>query len=261
VLTREQLDDLEQLQGLAHQFNTQVVIIGATALRCFVMFEILTKDVDLVVALDLEDFAKFSADLRARGWKQETYREHRWHGPHGSIVDLVPAGPTLRAAKAIVWPESEFAMSLIGFDHVFGRSVDVTFDRPVTFKVSPPDVIALLKIVAYMDDPQRRQKDLDHLEIILRYYEAGSERLFGSDLFAAELEDFEYANAFLLGSDVGAITTNEEARIVDAFLETEKIPDEELAELNDRLLGSRERRRTAMQLRAFRKGFDQHRHS
>lgn len=62
-------------------------------------------------------------------------------------------------------------MSLVGFGHVFTRAVEVDLGADVLFGVAPPAVIALLKIVAYMDDRQRRGKDLDDLRVLfLRYY-------------------------------------------------------------------------------------------
>jgi predicted nucleotidyltransferase len=62
-------------------------------------------------------------------------------GAERSIIDLLPAGPKLRAAKRIVWPESQFAMSLAGFDQVFQRSVPVKFATGAEFQVAPPAVI------------------------------------------------------------------------------------------------------------------------
>jgi hypothetical protein len=121
MLTNEQLGDLAQLHGIAEQFAADVVIVGAAALRCFIDLGRFTRDVDLVVALDLADFASFSAELTTHGWTREPLREHRWRGPSGSFIDLMPAGPDLRAAKRIIWPDSQFEMSLLGFDHVFAR--------------------------------------------------------------------------------------------------------------------------------------------
>src|SRR5712691_12596680 len=102
MLTNEQMDDLAQLHVVAAPFAAAVTIIGAAALLCFGDFGRFTRDIDLAVALDLEDFAVFSAELKSRGWTQEPRTEHRWHGPSGSLIDLIPAGPNLRAAKRIV---------------------------------------------------------------------------------------------------------------------------------------------------------------
>jgi predicted nucleotidyltransferase len=172
------------------------------------------------------------------------------------MIDLLPAGPRLREAKRITWPESGFEMSLVGFDHVFGRAVPFPFAEGVQYRVAPPHVIALLKIVAFMDDQNRRSKDLLDIGELFRRYEQASDRIFGEEVFAAELADFEYVNAFLLGLDVGAITTTEEREIVDRFLEAQMASDDELEELAREGI-DRDAFRFQQQLRAFRKGMEQ----
>jgi predicted nucleotidyltransferase len=131
----------------------------------------------------------------------------------------------------------------------------IPFAPDVRFKVAPPPVVALLKIVAYTEDPYRRQKDLDDLRSLLRRYEAESDRIFDDDVFAAELEDIEYANAFLVGSDVGAIATDDDAKIVHAFLTKHRFSAAELADLDPDDLQERDVFRFHTQLEAFEKGF------
>ena len=87
-------------------------------------------------------------------------------------------------------------------------------------------------------------------------YEAESDRLFGEDVFAAELEDFEYTNAFLLGSDIGAIATDEDADIVRALRGKHQITAPEIGELDRDDLHQREALRFQLQLMAFEKGFN-----
>jgi predicted nucleotidyltransferase len=249
MLTDEQTEDLRQLQTIAELFSADLVMIGAAALLCFIDLGRFTRDIDLVIALDLAELCAFSSELKKQGWTQERGREHRWRAPKRSIVDLLPAGPKLRATKQIVWPESQFAMSLVGFEHVFTRSVPVTFSSGVQLKVIPPPVIALLKIIAYTDDQQRRHKDLLDLKSLLLRYEALSDRIFSDEVFAAELDDIEYASAFLLGSDIGVIARNEEIGVVQDFLSRHRMASDELLELAGADL------RFQMQIRAFEKGF------
>ena len=78
-------------------------------------------------------------------------------------------------------------------------------------------------------------------------------------MFAAELEDIDYANAFLLGMDVGTIVTDEEFGILSAFLQAQGISDEELLDLDRQDIQQREVVRFQKQLRAFRKGIEQSR--
>jgi len=261
VLTNTQLQDLAELHRLAEQFAAGVAIIGAAALQCFFDMSSLTRDVDLVVALDLEDFAVLADALKTRGWTREEPREHRWYGPSGSLVDLLPAGPKLCQAKRIVWPESEFEMSLVGFEHVFARAIPFSFAEGVQYRVAPPIVIALLKIIAFMDDPHRREKDLNHLAEILGRYEDESDRIFCDEVYAAELDDIEYANAFLLGMDIATIAMADELEIVEEFLDSKGISDEELDDLVPDDMRQRAELRFQRQLRAFRKGLERDRKS
>jgi predicted nucleotidyltransferase len=76
----------------------------------------------------------------------------------------------------------------------------------------------LLKIVAFMDDPQRRVKDLGGIRGLLTQYEADSERVFSDVVIDAGLADFGLVPAFLLGIDLRALCTPEEVGIVNAFL-------------------------------------------
>jgi predicted nucleotidyltransferase len=126
--------------------------------------------------------------------------------------------------------------------------------------VAPPPVIALLKIIAFMDNPFRRAKDLLHLKELFRCYAADTDRIFSDEVFAAELDDVEYANAFLLGMDVGAIAIDEEEEILIAFLQAQSAGDEELLTLDREDMYHKENLRFQQQLHAFRKGIEQTRH-
>lgn len=210
-------------------------------------------DVDLAVALDLEDFPRFTRELQTQGWTRDPRKEHRWYGPRGSTVDLLPAGPALRASKRLVWPESELVMSLVGFEHVFAMALPA-FGEGARYGVASLPVLALLKIIAFMDDPYGRGKDLLDLRTLFRAYEKDSDRIFDDDVFDADLEDVEYANAYLLGKDVGSLVSGEEMNIVSAFLRRELLPDDEFSELNQEVNFAVLRVQHA--LRAFQKGLN-----
>ena len=48
-------------------------------------------------------------------------------------------------------------MNLVGFDHVFARSVSHSIAEDLSIKTIPPVVLALTKIVSFTDDPYRRR--------------------------------------------------------------------------------------------------------
>ena len=220
VLTPDQIADLESLNGMCDELGADLVIIGATSLLLS-MGELgrFTRDVDVTVALDLDEFALLTDRLSSAGWKREPKLEHRWVAPRQTIVDLLPAGPTLRRNGSIMWPASQFTMSLAGFDQVFANAVDMELLAGTRVRVAPPIVTTLLKIIAYVEDPHRRAKDLQDIRLVLGRYEAASNRLFSDEVFDAGLPDFEMANAFLLGRDLRALATTEDSTYVEKFLD------------------------------------------
>jgi hypothetical protein len=85
-------------------------------------------------------------------------------------------------------------MSLVGFDHVFTTAQPVPFAPDLTLRVISSTTLMLLKIVAYMDDPQRRAKDLEDIRGLLAEYETDSDRVFSEIVIDADLEDYGLAH-------------------------------------------------------------------
>ena len=110
-------------------------------------------------------------------------------------------------------------MSLVGFDHVFATAQPVQLAPDLTLKVISSTALMLLKIAAFMDDPQRRVKDLDDIRGLLLQYEADSERIFSDVVIDAALQDFGLAPAFLMGLDLRALCADDDAQIVYTFLD------------------------------------------
>jgi predicted nucleotidyltransferase len=58
----------------------------------------------------------------------------------------------------VTWLKAQMRMSVVGFEHVFAEAVEKELAPETVMKVAPLHVLALLKIVAYMDDPNGRAK-------------------------------------------------------------------------------------------------------
>jgi predicted nucleotidyltransferase len=85
-------------------------------------------------------------------------------------------------------------------------------------RVAPASVITVLKMVAYLDRPFEREKDLEDLGHLLEHYiNQDDERRYSQDVLDSEL-DFEEVSAFLLGQDVGAVVGAVERRTVASFI-------------------------------------------
>jgi len=263
-LTSEQEADLRELTDVCRAMQVELVIIGATAYRLLVDDPYrTTQDVDIAVAVDLDAFSDLTVRLNNRGWHQSEKQEHRWRGASGAIIDLVPAGVRLRAEKKVIWPGSGMTMSLIGFDHVFSDSVAQEPASGLILNVIPLQVFALLKIVAFLDGREEREKDVRDIGALLEKYEIDSERRFGDEVYDSGLElHFDEAGSFLLGLDLGGLCAKEEADLVQAFLNL--ITDNESQAFT---ILSRQRRRFAeyneqdrelkRQVQAFVEGFRQ----
>lgn len=109
-------------------------------------------------------------------------------------------------------------MNLVGFDHVFARSVAHSIAENLSIKTIPPVVLALTKIVSFTDDPYRRAKDLTDIRSLLARYEEYSDRIFDEVVFEAQLSDITLANAFVLGLDLAQICRAEEIAIIEKFV-------------------------------------------
>jgi predicted nucleotidyltransferase len=123
-------------------------------------------------------------------------------------------------------------MSVVGFQHAFAEAVEKVLAPETIMKVAPLHVLALLKIVAYMDDPHGRSKDLEDLGRLMEQYELEGERRFSDEVFEAGA-DFDSAGAFLLGLDVGRLCTESEAKLVGnlvAVLRDENQPTRRMLE-------------------------------
>jgi predicted nucleotidyltransferase len=144
----------------------------------------------------------------------------------------------------------------VGFEHVFTDAQPVQFSPDLTLNVISSTTLMLLKIVAFMDDPQRRVKDLDDIRGLLTQYEGDSERLFSDVVIDAGLADFGLVPAFLLGIDLKALCTPEEASILNAFLAAmnENNPAW-MSFVRTRGVGDSVEEDARAQLDAFRKGF------
>jgi predicted nucleic acid-binding protein len=110
-------DAIAALLAMRAAFPSQpLALIGATALGCHIPMKWRrTEDLDLVVALSIEDASRALAALP--GWSQNDRKEHEWRSPRGVLVDLLPVSTQALAARVLLWPRTGHAMSLVGIRH------------------------------------------------------------------------------------------------------------------------------------------------
>lgn len=255
--TKQQIATLRTLRGIWPV--DRFVLIGGAALRCFVGGTGPTEDLDLVLAVSLEEYPG-GAD-RLPGWSRDRRREQRWVSPEAVRVDILPASSDLLDAGEIVWADGA-RMSLVGMRLAFGHGVPVSLENGLVISVAPVPVLAVLKVVAYLDDPLDRMKDLGDIAYMLEGFvgPTASER-YDDEIFELGLRD-EEVSPFLLGRRVAEIATTEEVRAVCRFLDIvlERVrPSQAIGDMA-RLGPSRLRRDVEQMLKrvlAFERGFSQ----
>jgi predicted nucleotidyltransferase len=236
--TPEQTAAAKQLKDICDTLHAEIVVIGAMAYLSWIEdHHRHTLDIDVAVTVDLDDYQRLVTLLRTSQWEQEPKREHRWTTPDGVRIDIIPAGPALRASNVLEWPISGMRMSLVGFEHVFKDSIPHLLGSDLILKVIPLPVVALLKIVSYEDDPDRRQKDMQDFAAILKRFDPDDTRRFGDDFVAAGLE-YELTGAFLIGKDLGSLCSPEEGHLLVSFIAKLRDTDSRSSQLFRRAIES-----------------------
>ena len=160
-------DEVEALRALVRTWpNSEMVILGAGALRCFMpMSWRTTEDLDLSVAASIEEATAALSLLP--GWSSDPRQEQRWRTPAGIAVDIVPASTEALARRYVEWPRSGFRMSLLGMRLAFEHAVVLRIAADVEVRVAPIHVISVLKMIAYLDRPEVRAKRR-HAELVAK---------------------------------------------------------------------------------------------
>jgi predicted nucleotidyltransferase len=219
-LLPEQKETLRQLSELWR--DTPFVLIGANALALQIDLEWRqTNDLDFVLSIALEDYPAGLANLP--GW-QRRHREgeHAWLSPSGVKVDVVPAGPGLLEAGSLTWPESGYRMELIGLRLAFDHNLRVAIDDRHSVQVASTPAIVVLKMVAFLDRPDREDDLTDIAQVFERYLGPIDDRRWTLPV------DFDNASACALGMDIGALVDEREREVVTGFLARARDEDDRL---------------------------------
>jgi predicted nucleotidyltransferase len=187
------------------------VVIGAIALRHHVRLQRETHDVDLAVVADHDEIASV---MSGHGWKRDAAHVDRWmHGDER--IDVVPATPKLVEAGAVRIGGDGRELSLLGFDLALAHTVLVpVLDVEVEVAVLP--AIVVLKMLAWLDRPHDRRKDLGDLALVLdQALDDFDERRWEAPLVTIAVDD---QSAFFVGRSVREIASANHLTAVGQFL-------------------------------------------
>jgi predicted nucleotidyltransferase len=196
--------------------QVRLVLIGAAAIQVYFELHRFTSDVDLVLVLEAEALQPLMLGL---GWQRSATMLHRYRHPNGTVADVLPASPALVARGVVAFGDNE-ELSLTGFDLALEHTQPVQLSGGTTIEVVALPVLVVLKIVAWLERPQERQKDLGDLAQILMYaLEDDDERRWdAAHPVCASGLDHEDQSAFFIGYEVGLIAKPPHADAIARFL-------------------------------------------
>jgi predicted nucleotidyltransferase len=231
---------LKQIQQIALHEHIPFFIVGATArdilLETAHGFEPKRATADIDIAVALESWTQFDfikqALVQSYDFKPARKTE-RLLFQDILPVDFIPFGGVTESNNHISWPpDRSFKMSVIGFEECYRHSIPVKMaDNPdlVIQVVSLPG-LALLKLISWNDNPERRRRDAPDLFFIIQnYLDAGNlERFFeeAADLVADIEYDHELASALMLGRDISKIASMPTKKSLLEILERESQREE-----------------------------------
>jgi predicted nucleotidyltransferase len=207
---------IRTLDEVARGLTIRYFVIGATA-RDIVMEHVhgldtarATRDIDFAVAVSSwDEFDQLKTRLTATGQFFATATTHRltFGEERGAYpLDLVPFDGVEKDG-AIAWPpKGDFVMNVAGYADAYRSALDIEIEPGFQVKILSLPAMAVLKILAWNDRPDRDKHPSDVLLILRSYHQAGQEnRLYAEaiDLLERYGYDIELAGAALLGRDAG----------------------------------------------------------
>jgi len=212
-------DQVRALQTLVRIWSIErFALIGASAMQWHLGERSrATHDIDVILGVSLD---RYPAGLDSEsGWSRHLKREHTWVAPGDVYVDVVPAGTDEGALNVLIWPESGFQMNLAGLRLALDQAVPIEAVPGLIIRVAPLGVIALLKMVSFLDRPHERDRDLEDIALILdEYIDAADDRRYGDEILDLMLR-YEEVSPFLLGRRLATLVGQREREAVVRFCE------------------------------------------
>ena len=211
-------EHLETLRGLVGCWGIGgFVLIGARALSCFVPLTWRqTEDLDVAVMMSRKEYPAGLDHLP--GWRQDGVITQRWYSSSGVRVDVLPAGEDGRSEAPLKWPGEDQTLSRVGLRLASDFAIEVRFDDDLSVRVASVPAICVLKMIAYLDRPEERRRDLLDIAHLLTDYPDLEHRFELEGVFEQGL-DYDQAGPFTLGHEIQAMGLSATERDpVDRFL-------------------------------------------
>ncbi len=255
----------------ADSVQTPWMVIGATA-RIMLLENVYgwppglgTQDVDFGVQVgDWGHYKQLCNHITKKSDVFESERKptKRFVFKEDMVFDLVPYGGVEDDHRQVFWPpHHDEVMTVRGFESAAKYAVPVLVNQTLTVPIISPEGLCSLKFFAWEErhtqHPGRDAKDIAYLfKNIESLY--STETLFSEHPNAVEKADYQIQSAghYQLGSDVGALMSNDDYQFLTTFIsdELERNGDSDLCRELHRYTGMASLKETQMALEFFYRG-------
>lgn len=225
----------EKVSACTASMKIPFFVVGATA-RDLILTEgygvrisRMTQDIDFAVQVpDWKQYESLMTKLLSTGDFEKTRMTHQLSYRKRRLLDIVPFGSLAGKDHSITFPPpGDTKMTVLGFDdaHRHAQLVRLRAKPALEIPFASLSGLVILKIISWNDDPVRRGKDAQDIDLILRHYaDAGNhDRLIRelADLYEIEGMDYLHAGVRLLGRDIAAIASSETKKALLEILDRE----------------------------------------
>jgi predicted nucleotidyltransferase len=213
---------LREIEEVSTKLGIPFFVVGATARDIILehQFDINTRratlDIDIGVFIaGWDQFETLKNELIRSTKFVPSQQKQRLIYNENLPLDIIPFGAIEDEDGSITWPpDHEIRMNIAGFQECFQHAVPIKLSSNpgLIVKVVSLAGLALLKLISWDDNPERRSKDAPDLFLIMRHYlDAGNlDRLFDedSDIIEEDSYDYDLASARFLARDIVNISNS-----------------------------------------------------
>jgi predicted nucleotidyltransferase len=215
-ISKTSVSILREIKEVTTRLEIPFFVVGATARDIILehQFDIDTRratlDIDIGVFISgWDQFETLKNELiRSTNFVPSQQKQRLIYNKNFPL-DIIPFGAIEDENGSISWPpDHETHMNIAGFQECFQHalSVKLSSNPELIVKIVNLAGLALLKLISWDDNPERRSKDAPDLFLIMRhYFDAGNlDRFFdeGRDIVEENSYDYDLASARFLGRDI-----------------------------------------------------------
>ena len=238
---------IKSLEVAFNHFGINFYLIGARARDLWLQKHNIkpptaTRDVDFAVLIsdikEFDDLSKYLIDKK--GFKSFSEAPHRFiFIKNDFIIDLLPFNET-GAYYTNFKDKFDTKITVLGFKEVYDKGTNLEKITGTLVKTATLPGICILKLIAWSEKPEQRQKDIKDFQAILEnYFEIESNQIYEShlDLFEDDVE-IELIAAQVLGRQIGEIIKDsKDLREKIVSILEENIINPEKSEIADIMVG------------------------